>query len=229
MPNRHTPSPPPPDVASPTGACSHRHAHQTPPAGSDERGRAAGGLSRRTLLTGAATLVVGATAGCLGGGDGGETPAAVTLTDDDTCDVCGMVIPQHPGPTAEIFYDRDPSGHPNPARFDSTWEAFQYDFERRDRGWTRRAFYVTDYSAVDYELFSEGGDTFVSTHTEAEAFAAAESVTFVVDSEVIGAMGRDLIGFGDRADAESFRAEHGGSLVGLDDVTPEMIAQLGMG
>ena len=184
-------------------------------------------VDRRQVLLGG-TAVLAALAGC-GSGDG-EAPEPVTLTTDDSCEVCGMVIPNHPGPTTEIFYaDQQPSGHDNPARFDSTWEAFQYDFERRDRGWTRRAFYVTDYSAVDYELFSEGGDTFVSTHTEAEAFAAAESVTFVVDSEVIGAMGRDLIGFGDRADAESFRAEHGGSLVGLDDVTPEMIAQLGMG
>ena len=179
-------------------------------------------------MTGASALFVGAAAGCLGD-DGGDAPSPATLTEDDTCDVCGMVIPRHPGPTAETFYDRDPSGHSNPARFDSTWEAFQYDFERRDRGWTRRAFYVTDYSAVDYDLFSEGGDTYISTHPEAEAFAPAESVTFVVDSEVIGAMGRDLIGFGDRGDAETFQSERGGSLATLDDVTPTMISQLGMG
>jgi len=142
--------------------------------------------------------------------------------------VCGMVIPNHPGPSAEIFYaDERPSGHDNPARFDSTWEAFQYDFERGDRGWTREAFYVTDYSAVDYSVTEEGGDRVISTHPEAEAFADVESVTFVVGSAVKGAMGRDLIAFTERGDAESFADEYGGSLAAFDEVTPETIAQLG--
>ncbi|MEA5387049.1 nitrous oxide reductase accessory protein NosL [Haloarculaceae archaeon H-GB11] len=152
----------------------------------------------------------------------------MTLTEQDTCEVCGMVIPNHPGPSAEIFYaDQQPSGHENPARFDSTWEAFQYDFERQDRGWTRQAFYVTDYSAVDYEVFTDGGDTLITTHPEADAFADASEVTFVVGSEVKGAMGRDLIAFSEKADAESFNAEYGGSLATFDQVTPETIAQLG--
>jgi nitrous oxide reductase accessory protein NosL len=139
-----------------------------------------------------------------------------------------MVIPNHPGPSAEVFYPgREPAGHGNPARFDSTWEAYQFHFQRRDRGWTAAAFYVTDYSAVDYRLFTDGGDVLVSTHPEAEAFVAASEVTYVVDSEVKGAMGRDLIGFSDRADAEGFRAEHGGRLVTHDEVTPATVAGLG--
>jgi nitrous oxide reductase accessory protein NosL len=183
-------------------------------------------IRRRTvLLGGAATLA--ALAGC-GGSDTSDAPEAVGLTTEDRCDVCGMVIPNHPGPSAEIFYaDERPSGHDNPARFDSTWEAFQYDFERRDRGWNTAAFYVTDYSAVDYSVSEEGGDSVISTHPEAEAFADAESVTFVVGSAVKGAMGRDLIAFAERGDAESFADEYGGSLAAFDEVTPETIAQLG--
>jgi nitrous oxide reductase accessory protein NosL len=139
-----------------------------------------------------------------------------------------MVIPNHPGPSAEIFYpDREPGGHANPARFDSTWEAYQFDFERRDEGWEAAAFYVTDYSSVDYRTFTEGGDTLISTHPEAEAFVSAEAVTYVVGSEVKGAMGRDLVGFTDHGDAESFRDEHGGQLMSHGDVTPATIASLG--
>lgn len=138
-----------------------------------------------------------------------------------------MVIPNHPGPTTEIFYaDERPSGHDNPARFDSTWEAFQYNFDRLDRGWDVEAFYVTDYSSVDYDVTQAGGDTLISTHPEASAFVDAESVTFVVGSEVKGAMGRDLIAFSAADDAESFRDEYGGSLTTFDDVTRETIAQL---
>jgi nitrous oxide reductase accessory protein NosL len=184
------------------------------------------GVSRRTVLAG----TVGAAAwlaGCGGNASGDEVPEPVTLDQSDQCDVCGMVIPNHPGPSAQIFYrDQRPSSHDNPARFCSTWEAFQYDFERQDRGWRRAVFYVTDYSAVEYELTRDGGDTLVSTHPEAGAFVDATAVTFVVGSEVKGAMGRDLIGFSDRADAEAFRDDHGGDLTTFDAVDRDTIALL---
>jgi nitrous oxide reductase accessory protein NosL len=139
-----------------------------------------------------------------------------------------MVIPNHPGPTSEIFYrDQEPSGHENPARFDSTWEAFQYDFERRNRGWTRVAFYVTDYSTVDYELTTDAGDTLISTHVEATDFADATAVTFVVGSEIKGAMGRDLIAFSREADAEQFQRDYGGELRTFNQVSEQTIAGLG--
>jgi len=189
-------------------------------------------VSRRRVLgaTAAAVAATGGLAGCLSGGDGGsEAPDPVTLDESDSCDVCGMVVPNHPGPTSEVFYaDEEPAGHANPARFDSTWEAFQFDFERQDRGWSREAFYVTDYSAVDYDVFEDGGDTLVSTHPEADAFADAESVTFVVGSEVVGAMGQDLIGFGDEGDAEAFQSEYGGDLAEFGDVDEATVASLGM-
>jgi nitrous oxide reductase accessory protein NosL len=214
--------------------CEHHRGRWRGQTGDDTDDSAAddGGrrVTRRTLLAGSGAVAAGTVAGCLGGvGGGGQAPAAISLTTEHTCDVCGMVIPNHPGPSTEIFYaDRQPSGHDNPARFDSTWEAFQYDFERRDRGWKRLAFYVTDYSSVDYDLLTEGGDTLISTHPEAEAFVDASSVTFVVGSDVNGAMGKDLIAFSKRADAESFSQDHGGTLAEFGDVTPGMVEQLGM-
>ncbi|WP_336036726.1 nitrous oxide reductase accessory protein NosL [Halobacterium yunchengense] len=182
---------------------------------------------RRSVLAATGAAVAGGLAGCLGGGGGdGDAPGPVTLDEDDDCDVCGMVISQHPGPTAEVFYaDVEPAGHENPARFDSTWEAFQFDFEHDD--WTREAFYVTDYSSVDYSIQTGEGEPVISTHYDAESFADATDVTFVADSEVVGAMGRDLVGFTDRADAEAFRDGHGGDLVSFDDVTPEVVSSLG--
>ena len=204
------------------GECGHHHG------GTGDRRR----VSRRRFLGAtAAAVAAGGLAGCLsgdGGGDG-DAPEPVTLDESDSCDVCGMVIPNHPGPTSEVFYaDEEPAGHANPARFDSTWEAFQFDFARRDEGWSREAFYVTDYSAVDYDLFEDGGDTLISTHPGADAFADATEVTFVVGSEVVGAMGRDLIAFGDEGDAEAFQAEHGGDLAAFDDVDEATVASLGM-
>ena len=188
-------------------------------------------VRRRPLLAaagGVVSLAVGGCIGSTGGRSGGDAPAAITIPEGATCDVCGMTIRQHPGPTTQIFYpERRPGDHDNPAQFDSTWEAYQYEFERENRGWEDAAFYVTDYSAVDYEVFADGDNRLVTRHHEASAFAPATAVTYVVDSEVKGTMGRDLVGFTDRTDAESFRSEHGGSLTAHDGVTPEIIAGLG--
>ncbi|SEP10730.1 Nitrous oxide reductase accessory protein NosL [Halogranum amylolyticum] len=189
-----------------------------------------GHYSRRQALLAGATVALSSVAGCLGNGENGdaEVPAAITLPDDATCDVCGMVISQHPGPTTEIFYaEQSPEGHDNPARFDSTWEAYQYDFERQNQGWEKTAFYVTDYSSVEYSLAEERGSTLISTHPQKEAFARVEDVTYVAGSAVEGAMGKDLIGFTDESDAKSFQSEYGGNLVTHDEVTPEVIAGLG--
>ena len=167
-------------------------------------------------------------AGCagLGGGDEDPDPAAVTVPADATCDVCGMVISKHPGPSSEVFYEgQAPNGHANPARFDSTWEAFQFDYEHED--WTRSSFYVTDYSTVDYEIRTDDGQQLISRHVEASSFVPAESVTFVAGSSVVGTMGADLLGFTGESDAQSFQSEHGGELVTLDEVTPTLISQLG--
>jgi nitrous oxide reductase accessory protein NosL len=187
--------------------------------------------TRRRLLIAGAGAATSAVAGCLGGGGdsgGDEPPAAVTIPEDATCDVCGMVIRQHPGPSAEVFYaDQEPEGHENPARFDSIWEAYQYEFEREDEGWENVAFYVTDYSAADYDIFEDGGDTLITRHYEASTFAAAADVTYVVDSRVKGTMGRDLLGFRNESDAESFKSEYGGLLTTHDGVTPQIIAGLG--
>lgn len=183
---------------------------------------------RRLLLLGAGATLASVT-GCLGGAaSNAGAPAAVALPDDATCDVCGMVLGQHPGSTAEVFYaDNSPEGHDNPARFDSTWEAYQYDFQHGEQGWESAAFYVTDYSAVEYGIPTEGGDAFLSRHVEAEAFAPVEEVTYVVGSAVRGAMGRDLVAFTDEGDAEAFRADHGGELTTHGEVTPELVAGLG--
>lgn len=187
-----------------------------------------GTTCRRHVLSGIAGLGATALAGCLDG-TGTATPAppgAVTISDEATCDVCGMVISKHPGPTAQVFYaDTQPNGHSNPARFDSTWEAFKFDFERDD--WTRQSFYVTDYSSVEYQITTDQGQKLISRHVGADTFADATGVTFVAASSVVGTMGEDLLGFSSRDDAESFRADHGGDVVTFDEVTPTLISQLG--
>jgi copper chaperone NosL len=185
-------------------------------------------ITRRSVLVATGTAATLSVAGCLGG-DGAAAPDPVGIESDWSCDVCGMVIGNHPGPNAEIYYaDERPNDHDSPARFCSTWEAFQFDFEKRDAGWSREAFYVTDYSSVEYDVYQEGGDTLITSHTNAADFVDATNVTFVVASEAKGAMGEDLVGFSDSADAEDFADQYGGDVVAFADVTRDTIAGLGM-
>ncbi len=213
-------SPTPPPVSGRTGANGHETGCDHPT--SD------GPICRRHVLAGIGSLSAAALAGCLGGTGTStpQTPDPVTISDEATCDVCGMVISQHHGPSAQVFYaDERPNDHDNPARFDSTWEAFKFDFEHDD--WTREAFYVTDYSSVEYRIRTDEGQQLISRHVGTDTFVDATEVTFVAASSVIGTMGEDLIGFSSRDDAESFRADHGGDLVTFDEVTPTLIGQLG--
>lgn len=187
-----------------------------------------GRICRRHVLSGISSVGAATLAGCLGtsGTPKSQAPDPMTIPDEATCDVCGMVISQHPGPSAELFYaDNRPNDHENPARFDSTWEAFTFDFERED--WTRQSFYVTDYSSVEYQITTDQGQKLISRHVGADTFAEATEMTFVAGSSVLGTMGEGLIGFSTREDAESFQSDHGGDVVTFEDVTPTLVSQLG--
>jgi len=154
--------------------------------------------------------------------DGGSTPAAVSVAGRASCDVCGMVISKHPGPNGQIFYaDHDPQDHDAPFRFDSLKAcAFDHYFRKQRGDWSVEAFYVTDYSSVDYSVSEEGGKAFISGHENPESFATAKSVSYVVDADVYGAMGRDFVPFSDEDDASSFAEEYGGTVVPFADITP---------
>ena len=183
---------------------------------------------REVLKAGGALASVGL-AGCLGERSGGPTaaPDPVALSGGLQCDVCGMVIGKHPGPNGQIFYrEQRPEGHDNPARFDSLKQCLlPYRLEHERLDWTASAVYVTDYSAVEYSLQTEGGETYISSHVEPGSFAPAEELVYVVESDVQGAMGPDFVPFSSRSDAESFAAEQGGELVEYGEIDEGLIGR----
>ena len=175
-------------------------------------------LRRRALLLSMAT--VGLT-GCQ------STPVAtpVTIPQEARCDRCGMQITAHPGPTAQVFFvGMGPHGREGPAWFDSTWEAYRFVF---DHGADVRGWFVTDYSVVDPAIATDGDAPTIARAVHADSFREAGAVTYVMDSRVVGAMGRDLIGFGQRDDARSFRRVYGGAMTAHRSVTPELVGTLG--
>jgi copper chaperone NosL len=188
-------------------------------------------VTRRTALGTLGAGAVIALAGCLGGDDE-EGPDPVSLDGEYACDNCNMQIQMHPGPVGEAFYlDDTPEQLPEDredgiARFCSSWCAYTYTLETAQRGPEPAQMYTTDYSTVEYELDQDGETTVISAHLGADAFGDVADLTYVVGSDVEGAMGGSLIGFSSESDAESFAADHGGELLTHDEVTLEVVQGL---
>ncbi|MFC7078112.1 nitrous oxide reductase accessory protein NosL [Haloarcula halophila] len=178
------------------------------------------GPTRRQVLAGTATLL--ALAGCQ---SGGNTAEPVTIAADDNCDQCGMVISEHPGPVGQTYYrDNTPTAQDAPARFCSTTCTYRHRFAKEQQGWTPTTTYLTDYSAVDYDLRTEGMATVLSHHLGASAFAPLSALTVVANSDVEGAMGTAIVPFGDSGDAESFVKEYGGQTLPAEDIQRELVS-----
>jgi len=181
------------------------------------------GLTRRGMVAGTATLL--ALAGCQSSSPGDATEP-VTIADGDNCDQCGMVISEHPGPVGETYYqDNTPSGGGEPATFCSTTCTYRHRFAKEQEGWTPAATFLTDYSAVDYDVRTDGGATVLSRHLEASAFAATTDLTVVANSDVQGAMGTAIVPFGDQGDAEAFAEEYGGQTLPAEDIQRELVSR----
>lgn len=193
-----------------------------------DRDRPDRSIDRRTILVGTATTGLAAIAGCLDGtGSEESVPDPVTIEPETACDNCTMVIGDYPGPAGESFYD-DPGavlGEDRPAQFCSSRCTYTFTFDNEAKA-EPSVVYLTDYSRVDWEVTSGGEALELSRHLDADAFAPATDLTFVVDSDVHGAMGRSLIGFSDADEAEAFQSEYGGERYEHEEVSRELLQSL---
>lgn len=184
-------------------------------------------VTRRTVLGGAGAACLGTVAGCLGDDEGESVPEPISIADDQGCDNCTMVVGSHPGPAGQAHYE-DPTAvldEDRPAQFCSSLCTYAFTFDHEADA-EPTVSYLTDYSAVEYEL-EEGDDGPVITrHLDADAFGNASGLTLVVDSDVGGAMGSSLVPFSDADDAAAFQDEHGGDSYDHADVTQELIMSL---
>lgn len=138
--------------------------------------------------------------------------AAVPIEDGDSCHVCGMLINEHPGPKGEAFLDRQGEA----LKFCSTMDLFT--FLKQPENETRLSHaYVHDVTAAPWATPDD------------EAFVRASEAWYVVGHDRRGAMGHTLASFAERADAEAFRDEHGGKLVGFAAIDLDLLGRLGRG
>lgn len=183
-------------------------------------------VTRRTVLAAGTSGFALALAGCTSFSEG-STPDPIALNAGQACDDCGMIIEKHPGPVGQAFFeDESPEGHDNPAHFDALKQCmFPYRIERENRGWTVAAQYVTDYSVVEYDVTTDGSESYIASYLTADTFAPAEDLYYVVESEVRGAMGPDFIPFSMESDATAFANEYGGTVVEYDDIGEGLIGK----
>ena len=171
---------------------------------------------RRRLLVGVGAGLSLAAAGCLG--DEGASITPISLDGERACDQCGMIIEDHPGPVGQIHFEDDEPEGGRPGQFCSSVCMYTYRFDAEDAGRTVLAAFLTDYSLVDQEVFREGSDTMFSSHVGSEAFSRTTDLTVVARSEVVGAMGPELIPFSDDDDVDAFVDEYGGEPMPAEDV-----------
>lgn len=125
----------------------------------------------------------------------------------DKCPVCGMFVAKYPDWTAEIVF-----ADGTYAVFDGTKDLFRYYFGLAASAQGKRrtdisAIFVTDY----YSLRAVDGRT----------------ASFVLGSDVYGPMGKELVPFGSRHDAQEFLKDHHGQRVlSFDEITQTIIEEL---
>ncbi len=137
----------------------------------------------------------------------GEEKGPVQPSPRDKCPVCGMFVAKYPDWLGEILY-RDGAA----AFFDGAKDLFKYYFDLKKYEPNRskadmEAIYVTEYYKVK--------------------LIAARGAYFVIGSDVYGPMGRELIPFETKADAEGFMRDHQGKrILEFNQVTPAIVKKL---
>ncbi len=125
----------------------------------------------------------------------------------DKCPVCGMFVAKYPDWTAVMLFGDD-----SRVFFDGAKDMFKYYLNPKRYGQSRSMSQVRGIKVMDY---------YSLTHIDGrEAF-------YVLGSDVYGPMGRELIPFGKRPDAEEFLRDHKGTrILRFNDVTQALLKEL---
>lgn len=125
----------------------------------------------------------------------------------DKCPVCGMFVAKYPDFLGQVIFKGG-----SYAFFDGAKDMFKYLFALTKYDPSKKAeeiesIYVTDYYSLDP---TDGKEAY-----------------YVVGSNVLGPMGRELIPFEKKEEAEEFLSDHAGlKILRYGEVTPEVIRTL---
>lgn len=130
-------------------------------------------------------------------------PTPAEVSDEATGHYCGMLLADHDGPKGQIHL----ASREGPIWFSSVRDTIAF---------LRLPEEAKDVAAV---YVNDMGKAQQWDQPEAGTWIDARSAWFIVDSDMRGGMGaNEAVPFATEAAAESFRAEHGGTLSRLDDI-----------
>jgi copper chaperone NosL len=153
-------------------------------------------------------------AACDGEGQVAEAPPPQEPGAEAVGYYCGMTVADHPGPKGQVFLE----GRDDPLWFSSARDLLAFTM-LPDESKAVAALYVNDMSrAQDWDRPDPG------------SWVRADEAVYVVGSDRRGGMGAlETVPFSDRAAAERFRAQHGGSLFAFGEVPEEYVLGPGEG
>lgn len=132
---------------------------------------------------------------------------AVAIESGDECHLCGMLISNFDGPKGEIFKKGFANDKRNKVhKFCSTRDLFSFYLDPEH---TRNVetVLVHDMSKMPWNSLQD------------EFFIDAKTAWFVSGSNKTGAMGKTLVSFGKKVDAQTFADKFGGQVLAFKDVT----------
>lgn len=129
--------------------------------------------------------------------------------DKDKCPVCGMFVKDYPEWWCEIILNNGKVYF-----FDGTKDMFKFYLQPEAYGVKKKfkivKVYVKDYYTLDW--------------------IDAYSAYYVIDSDVYGPMGNELIPFTSKEDAIEFKYDHNGSkILQFNDIDWELLTRLSQG
>ncbi|MGD9488020.1 MAG: nitrous oxide reductase accessory protein NosL [Calditrichaceae bacterium] len=127
----------------------------------------------------------------------------------DRCPVCAMFVHPYPKWIAEMIYADGMVKF-----FDGPKDMFKYFLHPEKYGGSAEQKPVKIYVREYYEL----------------QWVEADSAFFVIDSDILGPMGNELVPLKTKTDAEEFREDHQGSkMLKFDEVTWDLLMRLSVG
>jgi len=130
----------------------------------------------------------------------------VIIESGDECHVCGMLITKMPGPKGQAFDKRSQQTR----KFCSTFDLISWYLQPENISNVAEV-YVHDMANTSWET---PDDT---------KLISARKAFFVIDSNKKGSMGKAIVSFKNRSDAELFKKQWGGKIVLFDQLSLELI------
>ena len=124
----------------------------------------------------------------------------------DACPICGMSVSEHPIWVAVIMFS---DGKHVKLHGPKSMFTYFYNLENYNEKYKKKdvaTMHVTAYNTLEH--------------------LRAENAYYVINSNIKGPMGADLIPFKDRASAEVFIKEHGGTIMLFKNITREIVNSL---